>query len=48
MNHKLDGRKCYTKPKGGIKKLFTISHYAGNVQYDADTFVEKNRDSVSD
>ena len=48
MNNKLDGRSCYTKPKGGIKKLFTISHYAGKVQYDCDTFVEKNKDSVSD
>ena len=48
MNQKLNGRTCYTKPKGGFKKLFTISHYAGNVQYDCDGFVDKNKDSVSD
>ena len=48
MNHRLDGRNGYSKPKGFQKRMeFIIGHYAGKVTYDCETFVEKNKDSVS-
>lgn len=34
-------------PKMGINTQFTIIHYAGNVEYHANRFLDKNRDALS-
>jgi len=49
---KFDGRltnnKHYRKAKFGGSSKFTVSHYAGDVEYDVDGFLTKNADAVND
>ncbi|GMM31251.1 myosin 2 [Martiniozyma asiatica (nom. inval.)] len=47
MNQILEKKDKYSKPKMGRGK-FIVSHYALDVQYSTNSFVDKNRDSVSD
>lgn len=42
-----DKQKCYKKPRFG-KSAFTICHYAVEVTYESEGFIEKNRDTVPD
>jgi myosin-5 len=42
-----DKEKFYKKPRFG-KSAFTICHYAIDVTYESDGFIEKNRDTVPD
>jgi len=38
--------KDYTRPRGN-EQIFTLKHYAGEVTYEADGFLEKNRDTLA-
>ncbi|KAK5166169.1 Myosin type-2 heavy chain 1 [Saxophila tyrrhenica] len=42
-----DKHKFYKKPRFG-KSAFTVCHYAIDVTYESDGFIEKNRDTVPD
>ena len=42
-----DKQKFYKKPRFG-KSAFTVCHYATDVTYESDGFIEKNRDTVPD
>ncbi|KAF2404555.1 putative myosin heavy chain [Trichodelitschia bisporula] len=42
-----DKQKFYKKPRFG-KSSFTVCHYAIDVTYESDGFIEKNRDTVPD
>ena len=42
-----DKSKSYKKPRFG-KSSFTVCHYAVDVTYESDGFIEKNRDTVPD
>lgn len=42
-----DKQKFYKKPRFG-KSAFTVCHYAMDVTYESDGFIEKNRDTVPD
>ncbi|KAL1998359.1 hypothetical protein VTN02DRAFT_6349 [Thermoascus thermophilus] len=46
-NFAADKQKFYKKPRFG-KSAFTVCHYAVDVTYDSDGFIEKNRDTVPD
>lgn len=46
-NFAADKQKCYKKPRFG-KSAFTVCHYAVDVTYESDGFIEKNRDTVPD
>ena len=46
-NYAADKNKFYKKPRFG-KSTFTVCHYAIDVTYESDGFIEKNRDSVPD
>ena len=46
-NFAADKQKSYKKPRFG-KSAFTICHYATDVTYESDGFIEKNRDTVPD
>ena len=46
-NFAVDKSKFYKKPRFG-KSAFTICHYAIDVTYESDGFIEKNRDTVPD
>ena len=39
--------KAYIKPKLAFDKNFGVSHYAGDVTYSVEGFVEKNKDALS-
>ena len=46
-NFAADKNKYYRKPRFG-KSAFTVCHYAIDVTYESDGFIEKNRDTVPD
>ncbi|KAB8349554.1 hypothetical protein FH972_023578 [Carpinus fangiana] len=46
-NNMLDKQKAYKKPRFG-KSAFTVCHYALDVTYESEGFIEKNRDTVPD
>ena len=46
-NFASDKSKYYKKPRFG-KSAFTVCHYAIDVTYESDGFIEKNRDTVPD
>ncbi|KAJ5595813.1 hypothetical protein N7450_002271 [Penicillium hetheringtonii] len=46
-NFAADKEKFYKKPRFG-KSAFTVCHYAVDVTYESDGFLEKNRDTVPD
>ena len=46
-NYSGDKHQFYKKPRFG-KSAFTICHYAVDVSYESDGFIEKNRDTVPD
>lgn len=46
-NFASDKNKFYKKPRFG-KSSFTVCHYAIDVTYESDGFIEKNRDTVPD
>lgn len=47
LNFAADKQKFYKKPRFG-KSSFTVCHYAVDVTYESDGFIEKNRDTVPD
>jgi myosin-5 len=47
LNFASDKNKFYKKPRFG-KSAFTVCHYAIDVTYESDGFIEKNRDTVPD
>jgi myosin-5 len=46
-NYAADKNKFYKKPRFG-KSAFTVCHYAIDVTYESEGFIEKNRDTVPD
>ncbi|MCJ1378783.1 Myosin type-2 heavy chain 1 [Xylographa soralifera] len=46
-NYAADKQKFYKRPRFG-KSSFTVCHYATDVTYESDGFIEKNRDTVPD
>ena len=46
-NFAANKQKFYKKPRFG-KSAFTVCHYATDVTYESDGFIEKNRDTVPD
>nr|POE65187.1 myosin-2 [Quercus suber] len=46
-NYSNDKHKFYKKPRFG-KSAFTVCHYAVDVTYESEGFIEKNRDTVPD
>ena len=46
-NFAADKQKFYKKPRFG-KSAFTVCHYAVDVTYESDGFIDKNRDTVPD
>lgn len=46
-NFAADKQKFYKKPRFG-KSAFTVCHYAVDVTYESEGFIEKNRDTVPD
>ncbi len=46
-NFAADKQKFYKKPRFG-RSAFTVCHYALDVTYESDGFIEKNRDTVPD
>lgn len=46
-NYAADKNKFYKKPRFG-KSTFTVCHYAVDVTYESDGFIDKNRDTVPD
>ncbi|KAJ4306525.1 Myosin type-2 heavy chain 1 [Collariella sp. IMI 366227] len=46
-NYAADKHKFYKKPRFG-KSAFTVCHYAIDVTYESEGFIEKNRDTVPD
>ena len=48
FDQRLQQNKCYKKSKFGGAKQFTVSHYADDVAYDIEGFLQKNIDQVFD
>ncbi|XP_077989266.1 myosin-IIIa-like [Glandiceps talaboti] len=46
MNRSFAGNHFYVKAKNTTSNNFSIDHYAARVEYDANGFLEKNRDSL--
>lgn len=44
----LEPQKSFKKPNRFATQEFTVIHYAGEVVYDINGFIEKNRDTLSD
>jgi myosin heavy subunit len=47
-NDILPGNKAYKRPNKFNSNRFIVCHYAGEVEYDIESFLDKNRDTVSD
>lgn len=43
----LSANKSYKRPNKFGAKQFIVAHYAGEVSYEVEGFVEKNNDSIS-
>lgn len=48
INTMLRNHKSFKGPQKIGSQQFVVCHFAGDVTYDVDGFVEKNKDSVSD
>ena len=48
LQPKPEFQKFLTKPRFGSQSAFTVKHYALDVTYDVDGFMEKNKDTVPD
>ncbi|XP_006819085.1 myosin-IIIb-like [Saccoglossus kowalevskii] len=46
MNHNFAGNHFYIKSRVASNNIFSIDHYAARVEYDAQGFLEKNRDTL--
>eukprot|EP00741_Cyanophora_paradoxa_P005762 tig00000113_g5584.t1 len=46
LHENLSRQKCYVKPRRDADKSFVVTHYAGDVTYEAEGFVDKNKDTV--
>ena len=47
-NDSLGSNKSYKKPSKFNATSFIVVHYAGEVEYDINSFLDKNRDTVND
>lgn len=47
-NDALGSNKSYKKPSKFNATTFIVVHYAGEVEYDVNSFLDKNRDTVND
>jgi myosin-5 len=48
MNDMLSANKYYKRPNKFGSNEFIVCHYAGEVAYDINGFIEKNRDTLSE
>lgn len=48
LNNNLQQNTHFKKPENFSQTSFVIAHYAGDVEYETDSFLEKNRDTVND
>ena len=48
-NDQLASVKAFKRPSNfNAKQLFVVAHYAGDVEYNINAFLEKNKDTVND